>query len=69
MAQPKVAPPLLWWQPKAVTFVLASNRVNIVTVTIMCLAIKASCSLAVRAMSMQNDFYGVFLVGVTSHMP
>ena len=33
VAQPRAAPRLLWWRPKAVTFVLALNRVNIVAVT------------------------------------
>ena len=31
----EVAPPLLWWRPKAATFVLVFNRVNIVAVNAM----------------------------------
>ena len=32
VAWPKAAPPLLWWRPKAATFVEAVNIVNIVAV-------------------------------------
>ena len=30
VARPKAAPPLLWWRPKAATFVVAMNRVDVV---------------------------------------
>ena len=36
VAWPKAAPPLLRWQPKADTFVLALNRLNILAVTTFC---------------------------------
>ena len=32
VALPKAAPPLLWWRPKAATFVQAVNIVNLVAV-------------------------------------
>ena len=31
-AQPKAALPLLWWRPKAATFVMAMNRVDVVAI-------------------------------------
>ena len=33
VARPKAAPPLLWWRPKAATFVVYVNVVNIVAVS------------------------------------
>ena len=59
-----------------VSFVLALNRLNIVAVTTILVFhvgvighhvprhIRASCSLAVRAMSVLNESYAVSLVGV-----
>ena len=34
MPQPEAAAPLLWWRPKAATFVVAMNRVDVVDLVV-----------------------------------
>ena len=48
VARPQAAPPLLWWRPKAATFVEAVNIVNIVAVnTVLILHLSETGGLSV----------------------